>query len=186
MGVNALSCFQSVSSTFLKLFQSMSQALKYSTGVFASPLLPSTSKRTAEAELVDRQLPCPVGQHCGGPVCAPPFCGLEACIGSTLCENTTEAKRSVPSPLIGRGFGCPDGVPCGHGPECAGDFCQLDACADAPLCQHQTEKRSESSTLASRRTACPQFCIDTEDGETLCGCAAEDYLKSHQANPPKA
>ena len=40
-------------------------------------------------------------------------------------------------------------------------------------------KRWESESV------CPLYCITTKDGDTLCGCAAQDYLMSLQGDEPK-
>ena len=40
-------------------------------------------------------------------------------------------------------------------------------------------RRRESESV------CPLYCITTKDGDTLCGCAAQDYLMSLQGGEPK-
>ena len=100
-------------------------------------------------------------------------------------------------------------MPCGHGPECTAATCDLPGCADAEVCQDNgnTKRSAETDIIhpvcdichvvngvtvcgcdtvsggVKRRgedKVCPEFCIITEDGETLCGCAAEAYEKSLQ------
>ena len=229
-------------------------AKEKSTDVLASPIASSSRERSEASELINRQLGCPPGSQCGhGPVCAPPFCGLPACVGTELCQNSTIAERQLPCPsglncgpgpvctsatcdlpgcadaevcqddqykkrstegaLENRQLACPPGVHCGPGPECTPATCDLPGCADADVCQDDLYKKrtaatdiahpvcdicivgangvpvcgcATSSGGSKRRDAdriCPQFCIETDEGETLCGCAAEDY---EQGNPPSA
>lgn len=130
------------------------------------------------------------------------------------CQNVT-SKRS-PANLVDRQFDCPPGIECGPGPECTLELCDDPGCADAEVCQNgQDEKRSAdtdivhpvcdicivgpdgipvcgcatSSDGVERRETekvCPLFCITTEDGETLCACAAQAYEEANQGNDPKA
>lgn len=164
----------------------------------------TTSKRSQEAPLVERQLGCPPGIPCGhGPACTPATCDLPGCADADVCQDQDQ-KRDV----VERGFGCPPGIPCGHGPVCTATTCGLPGCADADVCVSKREAKTEiirpicdicrvtdkgvvecCGTIVpgalERRDSekiCPLFCITTEEGDTLCGCAAQDYQRSLQTN----
>ena len=158
LGTCTLGGLQSVSSTYTDSHVNRSRDAKtYFTDVLASPIASSNRERSPASELVNRQLGCPPGSHCGpGPVCAPPLCDLPACVGTELCQNSTQTqKRSTAAPLVDRQFSCPSGLDCGPGPVCTAGTCDLPGCADAEICQDQYQKRSTAGTLEDRQITCP-------------------------------
>ena len=166
-----------VSSQFHLLSTSLTKqshkALTCSAGILASPLSSSIYEQNAEAELVERQIACPVGQDCGpGPVCAGQFCELDTCADAPACQDQSK-KRSEAAPLVARGFGCPPDIPCGSGPVCAGSFCDLPACEGSSLCVNETEKRSQSAPLADRGLGCPPG-VPCGAGPVCAGSLCED------------
>ena len=132
--------------------------------VLASPLTPSNYKRGAEAELTDRQLPCPPGLHCGhGPECTPATCDLPGCADAEVCQGYRDEKRSAESGIT-------------H-PIC--DICIVGE-NGVPVCGCAVPGGGPERRGLER--VCPQFCIVTEDGKTVCGCAAEDYEDSSRGS----
>ena len=125
-------------------------------GVLASPLLSSSSKGSAVADLVNRQY-CPSGIDCGpGLECTAAICDYEDCADAPVCQGSKNRKRSAANSLMSRQFKCPPGLECGVGPVCTAATCGLSGCADAPVCQGSgNKKRNAADTLVSRQFDCP-------------------------------
>ena len=136
--------------------------------VLASPLTPSNYKRSAEAEIVDRQFQCPPGLQCGpGPVCTQATCNLPGCADAEVCQGYQDEKRSAESDIIY--------------PIC--DICIVD---DNGVTHCGCAVPGGGPDRRGLERPCPQYCIVTEDGKTLCGCAAQDYENSLHGSPPTA
>ena len=126
------------------------------TDSLSSPL--ASIKRSDEADLVGRQIPCPTGLHCGpGPEINcndPENCDLAVCADDSVCQYDI-LKRSAADTLANRQFGCPPGVECGPGPVCTPELCDLPGCADAVVCQKK-KKRTVTAALVERQGfGCP-------------------------------
>ncbi|KAL8828455.1 MAG: hypothetical protein Q9191_002574 [Dirinaria sp. TL-2023a] len=167
-------------------YTSWALVLSAAFGALASP-------SQSASDLQERQLGCPEGLHCGpGPVCTAETCDLPGCVDADVCQDIYQ-KRQWP---------CPEGMQCGHGPACNENTCDWPACADADVCSPLKERAVKPScdicikgpnsggkvcgcaidAPVQRRELgkrCPQYCIETEDGQFLCGCAAFDYEKTH-------
>ena len=173
------------------------------------------SKRKLEADLIDRQINCPLGSVCIQPACEGSFCSLDGCADAPACQKAT-SKRSPDATSASRQSECPPGIECGTGPihVCASSGCDLPMWANANLCQGaQVSKRLAGSEISrpicdlcqvvdgvtidccgtivsggikhtESESVCPLYCITTKDGETLCGCAARDYMISLQGDEP--
>ena len=112
----------------------------------------AVSKRSADAELVDRQSP---PFRFPPFACLGPFCSLPGCVDAPACQNTTTSKRSPEVAVAARQFLCDPPSNCIR-PACLGPFCSLPGCVDAPACQNTTtSKRSPEVGLADRQFECP-------------------------------
>lgn len=151
-------------------------------------------KRNVATLLVDRQLECPPGLDCGpGPVCTPELCDDPGCADAEACQGGQDRKRSAETDIVppvcdicevdDNGVthcGCdttPTATPKKRDTENC-DICYIND-EGVPVCGCDVDPTAAPKKREAERV-CPLFCITTEDGETLCGCAAEDYEQSLQ------
>ena len=126
------------------------------------------SKRSPDDIVARGQFECPLGIDCGLepiPVCTPAACDLLGCADTHLCKGGQVSKRSAESEIL-------------H-PIC--DLCQVVDSTAIDCCGTIVSGVLKRTDLES---VCPLYCITTKDGETLCGCAAQDYIISLQGDEP--
>ena len=151
---------------------------------------------------------CGPGPECTPATCNLPGCA-DADVCQPQKQKRTAAAAATPAK---RQFDCPPGLHCGPGPECTPATCDLPGCADADVCQNQKRNPEsdivhpvcdicivgdDGVVVCGCATApggggrkirrdtekiCPQYCITTKKGQTLCGCAAQDYENSLHGN----